>query len=47
MLRGVERLEGERGIEGREQLPIPPNFLCQIKKIWDQGPPGWIRSCCR
>ena len=47
-LRGVKRLEGEKGVE---RLPISPNILRRIKKVWDQGTPGqdevmlWA-ACC-
>ena len=50
-LRGVRRLEGEKGVVGRERLPISPNILRRIKKVWDQGTPGqdevmlWA-ACC-
>ena len=50
-LRGVKRLEGEKGVVGRERLPISPNILRRIKKVWDQGTPGqdevmlWA-ACC-
>ena len=42
-IRGVMRLEGERGTRGRERLPITPNLLWQIKAIWDRCPPGYAK----
>ncbi len=50
-LRGVKRLEGERGDVKRERLPVTPELLRQIKRIWDAKPPGrdevmlWA-ACC-
>ena len=50
-LRGVKRMEGERGVMGRERLPISPNILRGMKRVWDQGTPGhdeimlWA-ACC-
>ena len=50
-LRGVKRMECERGVKGRERLPISPNILRGMKRVWDQGAPGhdeimlWA-ACC-
>ncbi len=50
-LRGVKQLEGERGDVKRERLPVTPELLRQIKRIWDAKPPGrdevmlWA-ACC-
>ena len=50
-LRGVKRMEGERGVKGRERLLISPNILRGMKRVWDHGTPGhdeimlW-EACC-
>ena len=50
-LQGVKRAEAEAGIEKRERLPISPNILRTIKRVWEEAPPHadktmlWA-ACC-
>ncbi len=50
-LQGVKRAEAEAGTEKRERLPISPNILRTIKRVWEEAPPHadktmlW-EACC-
>ncbi len=50
-LQGVKRAEAEAGTEKQERLPISPNILRTIKRVWEEAPPHsdktmlWA-ACC-